>query len=89
MADAKSDKKYIHGPFVRRTSSLHHASGLRVPTRVVNGSVLVQVHGGSRTVKEKVEPDPDPELIGNRFLGSGSRTIYGTGLQLGPGLGRE
>lgn len=28
--------------------------------RVINWSVLVWIHGGSGTVKEEVEPDPDP-----------------------------
>ena len=60
-------------------------------SRVVNGLVPVRVHGGPRTetVKEKVEPDPDPEPFWNRFLGSGTgtRTIYGMGLD--PGLGGE
>ena len=57
--------------------------------RIVKGSVLVRVHGrlGTRTVKEKVESDSDPEPFRNWFLGSGTgaKTIYGTG----PGLGRE
>ena len=63
-----------------------------MPTyRVVNGSVHVQVHGGSGTVKKKVEPDPNREPFRNRFLGSGIETniIYGTGLDPDPGLGRE
>lgn len=66
-------------------------SGTPVPYRVVNGSVLVRVHGGPRirTVKENVEPGPEP--FQNRFLNSGTRikTIYGTGLDPGLGLGRE
>ena len=61
--------------------------------RVVNGSVPVRVHGGPETgiVKEKVEPDLDPEPFRNQFLGSGTGTgtIYRTGLDPGSDLGRE
>ena len=61
--------------------------------RVVNGSVPVRVHGGpgTRTVKEKVEPNPEPEPFRNLFLGYGieTRTIYEAGLDPGPDLGRE
>ena len=61
--------------------------------RVVNGLVPVPGHHGPETgtVKEKVEPDPDLKPFRNRFLGSGTgtRTIYETGLDSGPGLGRE
>ena len=61
--------------------------------RVVNGSVLARVHGGPKTgtVKEKVEPEPDPERFHDRFLGSGTgtRTIYGMGLDPGLGLARK
>ena len=55
--------------------------------RVVNESVSVRVHH----VKEKVDPDPNLELFQYRFLGSGTgtRTIYRTGLNPGMGLGRE
>ena len=37
-------------------------------SRVVNGSVPVWVHGGpgTKTVKKKVEPDPNPELFQNQ-----------------------
>lgn len=43
--------------------------------RDINGSVPVWVHGGPgpRTVKEKVEPDP--ELFRNRFIGFRTGTI--------------
>ena len=61
--------------------------------KVVNGSVQVRVHGGpgTGTVKEKVEPDLDPKPFRNRFLGSriGTKTIYGTSLDPGPGLSRK
>ena len=61
--------------------------------RVVNRLVPVWVHGGpgTRTIKENVESDPDSELFRNQFLssGTGTRTIYGKGLDPDPGLGRE
>ena len=65
--------------------------GFTLSRRVVNGLVPIRVHGGPRTgtVKEKIEPDPDPELFRNRFLGTGTRTIYETSLNPSPGVGRE
>ena len=62
-------------------------------TRVVNGSVLVQVHGGpgTETIKEKEEPNPNLEPFRNQFLGSGTgpRTIYEAGLDPSLSLDRE
>lgn len=68
---------------------------MKVKIRVVNRSVLIQVHHGlgteTETVKENVELDLDPEPFWNRFLSSGieTKTIYGTGLDLGPSLSKE
>ena len=80
--------------FVLSTPPWLEATPQQSPSvRNVNELALVWVHGGpgTGTVKEKVEPDLDLELFWNRFLGSGTgtRTIYGTGLDPGPGLGRE
>lgn len=51
---------------------------MRIEVRDVSGSVPIQVHGGrgTRTVNEKMEPEP------TRF---GTGSVYGTG----PGLGGE
>ena len=65
--------------------------------RVVNGSVPIRVHSrpGTETVKEKLEPDPDPEPFQNMFfysateIGTRTGTLYGTGLDPGPDLGRK
>ena len=52
--------------------------------RVVNGLAPFQVHGGPGpgTVKEKVEPDFDPEPFQNEFFSfrTRTRTIHGTNL---------
>ena len=66
---------------------------LSVSTKVANGLVSARIHGGPRfgIIKENAESDLDPEPFQSRFLGSGTgaRTIYGTGSDLGPNLSKE
>ena len=60
-----------------------------VESRVVNGSVLVWVHSrpGTGTVKEKMEPDLDPEPVS--WLRNQNQNHLSDDLDPGPNLGRE